>query len=211
MTNLPENPPVIQVHSLARLPLYGLAGILAAAFAQDPLFTFAFPDEISRTRALTRLFAKNLQYALRYAAVDYAENAGVCISLPPGEESIRTHKALLSGMWQLPFEVGLLPLIRLGNISSASESVHHRCAPDPHWYLFQLGVHPHKQKQGVGSGLLRHFIARADLSKLPCYLETNNPGAVSLYHQFGFRIVEEFSLPGADIPAWAMRREPPSG
>jgi len=47
-----------------------------------------------------------------------------------------------------------------------------------------------------------------DLQKLPCYLTTQNEKNVSLYEHYGFRVVEQLTLPHTDIVHTAMLRYP---
>jgi len=80
-----------------------------------------------------------------------------------------------------PLEVEMKALLNLGRLHSISEHLHKRYAPDPHWYLFLLGIDPASQGQGLGGRLLEHVLARADAAHLPCYLETYDISAVRFY------------------------------
>ncbi len=72
--------------------------------------------------------------------------------------------------------------------------------PSPHWHLSPLGVDPEFQGKGLASKLLRPILARIDQDQLPCYLETQNEKAISLYQHFGFEVVESGTMPEINIP-----------
>ena len=110
-------------------------------------------------------------------------------------------------MWLTPLEMGLRAVIRLWSVNLLAEGIHKRFAPDPHWYLFLLGVDPASQGSGLGSLLLQPILARADLAHMPCYLETNNPDAVRFYQKHKFNVVTEHQGKSSEPHIWAMRRE----
>ncbi len=74
----------------------------------------------------------------------------------------------------------------------------------PHWYLGALGVLPERQRQGVGSALLAHWIAQTDPAGLFQYLETDRERNLAFYGRAGFETLEEMQVLGARV--WRMRR-----
>ena len=68
-----------------------------------------------------------------------------------------------------------------------SDSRHH--PQITHRHLLLIGVHPIAQRQGVGTALVRDFVARADADNLEAFLETHNSVAKSLYASVGFKSV----------------------
>lgn len=184
-----------------------MANLLAGAFHNDPLFRHALPDAARRLSRLPGLCGLTLQYGLRFGEVYAEAQKGLAIWLPPGGHKISIPRALQAGMWRTPFKVGLQAVARLGTLNSLSEKLHNRFAPDPHWYLFMLGVEPAFQGMGLGGRLLQPVLARADEAKLPVYLETNNPKAVPFYEKHGFTLTAEQQTPVNGLVLWAMRRE----
>lgn len=55
--------------------------------------------------------------------------------------------------------------------------------------------------------LVKAALSRIDEEHLPCYLDTEEEENVSLYQRYGFRVVEELTIPGTNIRLWAMLRE----
>jgi ribosomal protein S18 acetylase RimI-like enzyme len=72
-----------------------------------------------------------------------------------------------------------------------------RIMPRPGWrteYVADLAVRPDMQDSGVGTALLRHYLAVARTKgQRACALDValNNPRAQALYERFGFKVVRE--------------------
>jgi len=80
-----------------------------------------------------------------------------------------------------------------------------RLDPDgPHSHLGPIGVVPEHQRQGVGRALMNRYVEHLDRDAIEGYLETDRPGNVEFYKQFGFVVVREEKLIG--VPTWYMRR-----
>ncbi len=195
------------VAPLARSMLDVADDTLVAAFMDDSLFRWVFPDPATRPRRLRRLNRVPLEYGLRYGYVRQSdEGRCVAIWIPPGEP-MSPGRMVRSGMLAVPFRTGLGPLARFGGANGVMDKIHKRHMGGPHWELLIVGVDPALQGRGRGSALVRDGLARADESGLPCYLNTNTPANVPFYEQLGFSVLEEATL-GKDGPtAWAMRRE----
>ena len=52
------------------------------------------------------------------------------------------------------------------------------------------------------------MLERLDMKKIPCYLNTQNEKNISLYEHFGFRVIDQLTLPDSDILHTAMLRDP---
>jgi len=76
-----------------------------------------------------------------------------------------------------------------------------------HWYLYVLGVAPSFQGRGCAGKLLRRHSEHADLEGMPCYLETDKPENVSMYQNFGYKVLGEESIEELDnVRLWYMMR-----
>lgn len=93
-------------------------------------------------------------------------------------------------------------------VDGCTDRLHARCAPDRHWYLFAIAVEPSRQRQGVGSSLLRPMLARVDNEQMPVYLETHNLQNVALYERRRFAVVGEGRVAGSSVPVFGMLRRP---
>ncbi|HEY1389771.1 MAG TPA: GNAT family N-acetyltransferase [Ktedonobacterales bacterium] len=183
-----------------------IAALFARAFQDDPLMRYAIPDAQRRRRLLPRLMRLNVRYGCRYGEVYCTpEYTGAAIWLPPGDATYTLWRMLCAGMFVAPLRLPWPVLRRLAAVESRAQSLHERYAPDPHWYLAQIGVEPALQRQGIATRLLRPMLARIDSARLPCYLETENPANIPIYQRYGFQVAAEDAVP--DGPRiWAMVR-----
>lgn len=77
---------------------------------------------------------------------------------------------------------------------------------EPHWYLGILGVEPDRQNAGLGTALLRSWLARVDEEDAASYLETDRAENVGFYRRVGFEVVNEQRVLGVGV--WCMWRTP---
>jgi len=80
---------------------------------------------------------------------------------------------------------------------------------EPHWYLGTLGVEPTEQGRGVGTALLRHWLARVDADGADAYLETDRADNLAFYARAGFRLVQETEVLHTRV--WCMHRPTRAG
>jgi ribosomal protein S18 acetylase RimI-like enzyme len=203
--------------SLARVPLTGasrVAALLARAFQDDPLMSYAIPDATERRRVLPRVVELNVRYGCWYGEV-YATPGydGAATWLPPGQAILTPWRMLRAGMFTAPLRIRWPVLRRLAVAGVSAAALHDRQSLGPHWYLSQIGVEPSSQRQGVASRLLRPMLARIDASALPCYLDTEYEPNVMFYQRFGFQVVGIDGVTPAGLRIWGMLRaaRPPDG
>lgn len=64
-----------------------------------------------------------------------------------------------------------------------------------HSHVGPFGVLPGFQGQGIGSKLMKYYLARLDKEGIPSYLETDKPINVRFYRKHGFKVIEtDYSL-----------------
>lgn len=82
--------------------------------------------------------------------------------------------------------------------------------PCPHadWHLATMGTLPARQRQGLGSGVLRPMLDRLDRDRQSARLETSTTGNVAFYERHGFEVVAELELPHGAPTTWLMHRRP---
>ena len=86
-----------------------------------------------------------------------------------------------------------------------------KLAPIKHWYLLILGVDPQYQGKGYASQLLNGMLKDTDEEGVSCYLEAEGSNNVSMYKHFGFKVVDEYTVPNTKVELTAMLREPKKG
>ena len=196
----------VGVRRVGPADLEGVAECLAAAFVDDPVFSWLIPPSVRRRerRTLQMFRATAAGYLRKSQSCFMAEGDAVALWTPPGS-------------WEVPpgdivGEVGdYLRALRWRSLHaiaalSAVEGAHPK-AP-PHWYLAYLGTRPSRQGQGYGARLLREVLDLADRDGTPAYLESSNRRNQTLYLRHGFEVVEELRLPWGGPPVWRMWREP---
>ena len=195
--------------SLDKTHIQPAAAVLARAFQSYPLLKYYFPDSSRSSRVNHYMCAISLHFGAYFGEV-YASS--------PNLESIAAwlpSKHYPMSAWSVLRAVPLSDLfgfaasggIKMRAMGRYVDNLHKRLAPFDHWYLSLLGTDPQFQGKGYASKLVRPMLRRADLEKLPCYLETNLEANVSIYCHFGFRVLEESVIPDTAIKNWAMIRD----
>jgi ribosomal protein S18 acetylase RimI-like enzyme len=183
-----------------------VTSMLGAAFQDDPVMSFIFPDAAVRRARLPRLFA--IAYDGDGAnGGRFMTNGGEAVTLwqAPGHGHLSLReKIILSVPWLAA--VGLA-FSRALAVSAASDANH---PAEPHWYLDFAGCAPKAQGRGFGGAAIRAGLARADADGVPSYLETANEANLDLYRTFGFVVTHRWRVRGGP-GHWSMLRSPPAG
>ncbi|MGW4527950.1 GNAT family N-acetyltransferase [Amycolatopsis sp. NPDC004378] len=148
--------------------------ILVAAFQDDPMSGWVFPDA-GRRRDVSHpaFFGALLDAGFAAGHVDVtADHTAAVIWLPPGEDD----DGPIAGL-------DAAELDRLGVLLGLMAE---REPPGPLWHAQFIGVRPGLQGQGIGGRLLRHGLDRADAEGVPTYLEASSPASTRLYRRLGF-------------------------
>jgi ribosomal protein S18 acetylase RimI-like enzyme len=184
------------------------AELLARAFHGYPEYLYLFPDEANRHSKLVALFAVMTRYCLRYGKVMASSDRleAVLMYLPPPAR-IEGGAMIRSGAFGMLFKLGARFLQRQNRIISVIVKARSTVIPSPHAYLFLLATDPAAQKSGHATALMRRFLDRLDESGTACYLETSEKGNVGFYQRFGFDLVEEQGVPGANVTVRALLRK----
>ena len=183
--------------------------MLARAFADDPFFTYVYPDATERGAKLPYSGEYFLRYGLRYgqAYVTSSQLEGIAIWIRLKKVSMPFWRILLSGGLWPAFKLGRRAMQKLKNLSEYIDDKHGKLVPVTHWYLSLLAVAPEFQGRGYASKLVRGMLPRIDEEGLPCYLETENERNVLIYQHFGFKVIAEFIIPETTVKVWAMLRK----
>ena len=186
-------------------------GVLTRAFQEDPMYSYLFPNFDERIRSLGRLWNGVVRYSLVYGQVYTTPAlAGVACWLSPGNTRMTAWRMARTGfgLQRAVIRFNREARRRVLGLLTYTDQIHSRVITRPHWYLMALGVEPGRQRQGVGSQLLRPVLARADETGVPCYLETETEQNVAFYQKQGFEIAFEGAIADAGLPLWTMVREP---
>ncbi len=154
------------------------------AFAEDPLWKWAFPDH-AQLRALWRLYVSS---ALKHEWVwTIGGFAAATVWIPPGQSELTPEEEA-----EVPGLVGE----RAGEVMALFDAFEasHPHEP-PHYYLTLIGTHPERRGQGLGMRLLASNLDLIDAEGAAAYLESSNAGNEPRYESVGFRRRGSFTTP----------------
>ena len=126
--------------------------ILVGAFAEDPAWSWAFPDASQRSAQHAQLWRHLVRGAMRYRSVWLSEGAtATSVWIPPGGTELTPEDAEV-------LESMVVDLLGpgAGRVLGAFEEFE-RAHPrdEPHWFLTLLGTDPEQRGKGHGLALLR--------------------------------------------------------
>jgi GNAT superfamily N-acetyltransferase len=179
----------------------------AEAFMDDPYTSYTIPDIKHRAN-----LHYGSEYYLRLALLAKAQaytTSPACEGIAIWNDSLK--KEPFGSYFRvnpfLPLRCGLLYAMREFSINRMADKTKKKYAPKHHIYLALLAVRPDSQGKGFASMLLKALLSEVDSKHLPCYLETQNLKNTLMYAHFGFKVVHQMIIPGADLPLYFMLRE----
>ncbi len=184
------------------------ARMLARAFDDDPLWQSLLSDN-ERAGKAGAVFRYLLSHARLRGEVQVTSGRleGVAIWFAVGQAQTTPVTALRAGGLALAFRLGR----SAGRLAAADRYVaglRERLAPRNGRYCAALGVDPRFQGRGFGGRLLRAMLTRCDVERRTCYLETAREANVGMYRHFGFRVVEQATIPDIGVRLWCLARSP---
>ena len=183
--------------------------MLARAFDNDPINSYAYPDEIEKGKKLPYAYEFILRYGLRYGETHISSHQleGIALWVRSNRVSMTFWRLIISGAFWPTLKMGQDSGRRMQILARYLEDKHKEMAPFSHWYLMLLGVDPEFQGKGYAGRLLRAMFARTDADGLPYYLETETERNVSFYEHLGFNVLDTCTLPGTKLKLWLMLRK----
>jgi ribosomal protein S18 acetylase RimI-like enzyme len=182
-----------------------LARMLARAFVDDPVASWAWRPDGLRLGALERFQAIRLRQLIGGEEV-WTTDELTCAALwaPPGRWHMTLREtAMLLPCFLRPRLFVRMPLVALG--WEKLERGHPR--KPPHFYLAVLGTEPEAQGRGLGSAVLGGVLEQCDRDGVGAYLESSKERNIDFYARHGFRVLEEIRLlRGPSM--WSMWRDP---
>ncbi len=180
---------------------------ITKAFMEDPVWSWAFPDEQRRARHYRVWWGMLVAAALEHGSawVTGEQMAAVSIWVLPGEEELLPNdearlEPALGEMLGSEQSARVLELVQLFDD-------HHPGEP-PFHYLSLLATDPDHRGQSLGVGLLAQRLEVLDEAGEPALLESTNPVNHKRYRRLGFEQVDEFSAPEGGPPVAVMWRDP---
>lgn len=183
----------------------GVGTTLAAAFADDPLWTWLSAPSPHRQDRAAAWFTKEaaMQHAGHGEVLVDDQLRGAAVWSPPGRW--KTAWSDTVGLARPSLRLFRGRTVRALRILSAMEGAH---PTDPeHWYLAILGTDPAHQGHGIGGALIEAVTSRCDAEGLPAYLESSKEQNVGFYRRHGFEVTKEQTFDGGPS-IWLMWRDP---
>jgi GNAT superfamily N-acetyltransferase len=171
---------------------------LVLAFAADPASRWTWPNAHVYAKHFPAFVHAFGGKAFAHGTADQVgDGIGAALWLPPG---VHPDDEALDAV--LKPSVAPDVLAEAGALFERMASFH---PTEPHWYLPLLGVDPAHQRQGHGSALLHHALARCDRTGAAAYLESTDRANVPFYESHGFKVLGEIQV-GSSPPLFPMVR-----
>jgi len=186
--------------------------VAGAAFEDDPIMVFTYPDEKERKKksqyGFYMLYNYGTKHGLAYATSKNFE--GITIWLPPGKVYPSTWAMMRHGVFYTMRKVGLKmkAMKKTMTVFNYEEERHKELVPYDHWYFQNIAVKPEEQGKGYGGFLISTMLKTVESDGLSIYVETNTEKAMSIYQKYGFEILEHTIIPETPVPLWCMLRKP---
>jgi len=165
---------------------------ISVAFHNDPVWSWAFPDEQRRPAQFRRWWPLFVESALPHEFTWVAEGAAtISVWTPPNlpelsDEAEARIPGLLDELLGERAPTVLQALLQF-------EAAHPH--DEPHYYLGFVATHDDHRGHGIGEQLLAQNLTLIDAEHLPAYLESSNPKNLARYARLGFVPRSEFALP----------------
>lgn len=199
------NDPPAQVRRATFADVPALARMLARAFLDDPVASWAWRPDRLRLGALERFQAVRLRQLLAGEEV-WTNDELTCAALwaPPG----RWHSSLRETAELVPSFLHPRLFMRMPMVALGWEKLE-RAHPHkpPHLYLALLGTEPEAQGRGLGSAVLAPVLEQCDSDGVGAYLESSKKRNIDFYARHGFRVLDEIHLLRGPT-MWKMWRDP---
>jgi GNAT superfamily N-acetyltransferase len=197
---------VIAVHATAA-DLPAVSGVLAAAFADDPVMRWLFAPAADPDAARAALFEVMVEEYFwlghLHVVAGHGGIVGAALWSPPDRDALQDdHVDRL--LTRLAPHLGDELVPRLGEVART----HDFRPAEPHLYLGILGVDPPAQSRGHGAALLGPTLAECDRMGLLAHLESSNERNIPFYERHGFEAVDDYRC-GGDGPTMTMMSRRP--
>lgn len=168
-------------------------GSLVAAFVNDPVLRYMFPDDATYPRYADAFFGRLFDKRVRKGTI-WTIGRGASVA-----------------MWDAPVAgheppddtlTAQLPADALARVNAYDHAVHAALPTTPFWYLGVLGTHPDHAGRRWGHAVMRAGLHRAAADGLPAILETSNPANVEVYRRAGWEVV--LVVAAEPLTTWIM-------
>jgi len=176
---------------------------IATAFHDDPVWSWAFPDERARPAQYTRWWRLFVDAALRDGWVWVtADCEAIAMWIEPGVAELNDDA--IAQIWPLLQEIAPERAAVIVKMLRRFEDNHPHA--EGHYYLSFVATHTDHRGQGIGVKLLEHNLALIDAKGVPAYLESSNPRNEPRYELLGWQSIGSFNAADDGPPLTQMWR-----
>jgi GNAT superfamily N-acetyltransferase len=204
MSGEPQRPASVEARVAAEGDVPAIAGTMAAAFYDDPVWGWAFADPEGRLEQHRAVWGFVIASARRHGWVWVTEDSTTAaVWIPPGLPELSPDEgARLFALVRELLGDGAARVLETFDRFEEAQPI------GSYYYLSLLATHPDRRGRGLGMALLADNLARIDAEGRPAYLESSNPANDHRYERLGFARMGEFEL-GEDGPTVTqMWRDP---
>ncbi len=179
--------------------------ILGSAFTDDPVMDWI----CGQPKIYSTMFRAEAEALYKKHGHVYLndEGTGAAMWLPPGvAHKAPFHWRVLVLIWKMLLASGPASMKRGMLVDQMFAKYHEQYASEPHFYLHAIGAAYNNQGRGIGSALLKAGLEVCDKQDMPAYLESSNVKNNVLYERYGFKVVDEETLPDGGPTVWFMKR-----
>ncbi|MDR1949102.1 MAG: hypothetical protein LBQ38_06905 [Spirochaetaceae bacterium] len=200
----------VQYKKLREQDIDEAAALLTAAFQNSPFYRYIVPDAAERLNFLRLNFEERLRGGLGRndieAALIGARIAGIAVWIPPAPDPSASPPEAALGEAFKAFSPGIGErfFAFLKTLHDARDLV----ISQPFWSLAPIAVLPEEQGKGIARGLIRRKLVELDAAALPCFLGTQDRINLTIYGNYGFKLLREDPLAPPEIFHYTMLRKP---
>lgn len=202
-----QEPIINELYRLRKSDLKKCALVASKAFIDDESSKFLLSSKLTQESLYEYyIVLYNAIYKKMYMFADSKDIHGFIIISSIKNSEISIWEFIKAGGLKIIFSFGL-------GIVSRSLAYENNCinirkpfiSPND-WHIFQFGVIPEKQSQGLGSKIIKPVLSWLDSKKTACYIETQKTINVDIYSHFGFKLMSVDTLPKKQTKQYAMLR-----
>jgi len=194
---------ISDLYKIQKKDLKNAVDVLTDAFSEESMWKEVFNDE-DKNRILTEVMVR---FCLKYGNVfSTSDNLEGVMAIAPHDKDMNLWRIIRSSAFFLSMKIANEAKI-MEVLTSVIEEAKKVLNLGPYIHLLIMGVSQEFQGKGFGGQLLRAVIEKAEIEKLPIYLETQKEANVSLYEKYGFSVNKKIILPDPlNLPMWLMIR-----
>ena len=190
------------IRRVERSEVANAARALAQAFEDDPVCSFAWPNDAKRLRREEHTFGVSIK-ALWDRRVVYADPTFSAVAVWARPDEWEIPPAAVLRVTASAIRTRLRPAALMAYLRT--DALH---PAEPHWYLEFLGTIPNKQGTGLGGQVLAPVLQRADEEGIPVWAWSSNRRNLAFYHRHGFEVLDELPFAKEGPPIFPIRRAP---